>query len=63
MDFLYFAKIGDGGSIAINRNKVLSVKPHAEGGTMLYMQESGMHSSYHVSDNYLDVVARLNNGS
>jgi hypothetical protein len=26
------------------------------------MQDAGMHSSYHVSDNYLDVVARLNNG-
>lgn len=62
MDFIYFAKIGDGASIAINRNKVLSVRPHAEGGTMLYMQESGMHSSYHVQDNYMEVVARLNNG-
>jgi hypothetical protein len=62
MDFLYFSKIGDGASIAINRNKVLSVKPHLESGTMLYMQDAGMHSSYHISDNYLDVVARLNNG-
>jgi hypothetical protein len=61
MNFIFFSKIGDNSSIAVNRNKILSVKPHTEGGTVLYMQDTGMQSSYHISDDFLDVVARLNN--